>query len=344
MLRRVAWIAGVALISSSTLLADFSYDETSAITGGMVEKMMKFAGAFSKKANQPVNTTIAVKGNKMVRRSEDNATIIDADAETITTISFQKRTYSVMTFEQMRQMMDQMSQKMKQNNNQMQFKVSVKPTGATREISGLNTKEVLVTMQMEATDQQSGQQGGMVITSDMWIAPSIRGYDEVRAFYKRVSQKLNWAPGTNMLAGNPLVSQGLSEAYKQASEMEGVPVEQTITIGGQPALANGNPPQSTPPQQQQQPSDTGQGRPSIGGAMGSALAGHFGFGHRRSKNQDQNQEQQQPSQGTSTPSDAGALMVMNTSSSNFSSNPVDSSLFTVPAGFTQIQPDTRRMH
>jgi hypothetical protein len=334
-MRRAVFISGLAVLASSTLLADFSYEQTSTVTGGMVARMMKFAGAFSKKAREPIHGTVAIKGNKMLHRDAGAATIIDLDAETITHMDFQKKTYSVMTFEQMKQMLDQMSQKMKQSKAQMQFKVSAKATGATRQISGLDAKEMLVTMEMQGTDQQSGQQGAMVITNDMWLAPAIPGYGEVRDFYKRMAAKINWTPGGTFMM-NPQVSQGMAEVYKQAAELDGMPVLQIITMGaaGQPAATASNNQQA--PAQQPAP-DPQQDKPSVADAVGGALAGHFGFGHKKKQNQ-QDQDQQQPATSDNS---SGTLLEMNTETTNFSSSPVDASEFAIPAGFRQIEPDTR---
>lgn len=345
MLRRFVLISGMAVLASSTLLADFSYEETSTITGGMVARMMKVAGVFSKKAREPIHSSIAVKGNKMMHRTADSASIIDLDAQTITTIDFQKRTYSTMTFEQMKQMLDQLSQKMKQQNNngqntQMQFKVTAKATGGTRQISGYDTKEMVVKMEMEATDQQSGQTGAMVITTDMWLAPNVPGYGEVRDFYKRMSEKINWTPGQNAFMMNPQVSQGMAEVYKEAAKLDGVPVLQTITMGGA-GQNNASAGDSQPPPPQQSGQEQEAEKPSMSEAVGGALAGHFGFGHRKHK-KEQAEDQQQPAQNSSS-SDAGTLLEMNVESANFSSNPVDDSLFAVPAGFREVKPDTRRM-
>lgn len=344
MLRRFALVSGIAVLASSTLLADFSYQETSTITGGMVARMMKFAGVFSKKAREPIQSTIAVKGNKMLHRTADSASIIDLDAQTITSINFRKHTYSVMTFEQMKQMLAQPSEKMKQQSNngqnaQMQFKVSAKSTGAVRQISGYDTKETLVKMEMEATDQKSGQTGAMVITTDMWLAPSVSGYSEVRDFYKRISEKINWTPGQNMFMMSPQVSEGMAEVYKEAAKMDGVPVLQTITMGaaGENAAAAANQQQAAQQQSEQQESET----PSMTDAVGGALAGHFGFGHRRHKKQQREQPEQQ--QAAQTSGSGGTLLEMTVESSNFSSSPVNDSLFAIPSGFREVKPDTRHM-
>src|SRR4249919_213994 len=103
-------------LAGSTLLADFTYQETSTITGGLMMSMMKVAGVFSKQAREPIQSTISVKGDRMVHRSANHASVIDLGSSTITTIDFQKKQYSVMTFDEMKQMMEQLSQKMQKND------------------------------------------------------------------------------------------------------------------------------------------------------------------------------------------------------------------------------------
>src|SRR3954447_12185204 len=98
-------------LAGSALLADFTYQETSTITGGLMMSMMKVAGVFSKQAREPIQSTVSVKGDKMVHRSANSATIIDLASGTITNIEFQKKQYSVMTFDEMKQMLEQVAQK-----------------------------------------------------------------------------------------------------------------------------------------------------------------------------------------------------------------------------------------
>ena len=183
MLKKVVTIAGIMSLAGSSLLADFTYQETSTITGGMMMSMMKIAGAFNKQAREPIQSTVSVKGDLMVHRSATHASVIDLAAGTITSIDFQKKQYSVMTFEEMKQMMEQMSQKMQKNDKaEMKFKVSANATGKTKQVSGFEAKEMIMKMEMEGTDKDSGQKGGMTVTTDMWIAPGVPGYQEVREF------------------------------------------------------------------------------------------------------------------------------------------------------------------
>ena len=341
MIRKAA-IFVVAL--SLPAFADFSYEETSKITGGMMAGMMKFAGAFSKQAREPIVTTVAVKGDRMMHGSQHNASVIDLGKETITSINFDKKQYSVMTFEQMKQMMEEVSQRMKSSpeaqkagqNADVNFKVSAKDTGEKKMIAGFETHEMILTMEMEGTDKQTGNTGGMLITTDMWLAPKAAGYTEVTDFYKRMGQKVNWAPtGLGALGGRPDMAKGFAEIYKESSKLNGMPVYQVIKMGvhaeGQPQNGQQGA-QAPPPQQEQQQAE----RPSIGGVLAGRLGG---FG-RKKKSSDE-QQQSGDAQGQGQPADAsGSLMEMTMEISGFSSAPLDASKFEVPAGFKQVEPDS----
>jgi hypothetical protein len=331
MLRKSFILVCVSSLACSPLLADFTYQETSTVTGGMVASMLKVAGVFSKQAREPIVSTVSVKGNRMLHRSQYRASVIDLDAQTITSIDFQKKTYSVMTFDEMKQALDQMQQRMKQqsadNQAQVNFKVEVKPTGQTKPVSGLDCKEMILTMTMEGTDEKTGQKGGMVITSDMWISPDAAGYKEVREFHRRMAEKMAWTPGGNMFMQNPQASQGMAELYKEAAKLEGIPAQQSISMGvaGQPGSGQAQPQQQPPAQ-----------RPSLGGMLGSRI------GISR-QNKDSQQPQATPADNSGAGGAPGSLLQMTTELSSFSPAPVDDSQFLVPAGFKKVEPDLKRV-
>ena len=342
MYRRVVTMAGIMAVAALQLPADFTYRETTTITGGAMLSMMKVVGVFSKQAREPVQSTVSVKGDRMVHRSQQRATVIDLAAQTVTTIDMQRKTYTVMTFEEYRRMMEQMAQKMHQSQDQggkMEFKVSATEPGNTKEIAGYQTKEMVLRMEMQATDQKSGQQGSMVISSDIWLAPSVAGYQEVRAFYTRMGEKLAFNPGGGMFASSPEASKNMGELYKEIGKLDGIPVLQTISMGGmgQPGSgdASAQPGSGGQQQQQQQPA----ARPSLGGALGGALGGKFGLGRKKQQDdQASTGQQSQQQQGGGNP---GSLMEATTEMSGFSSDPVDESNFAVPAGFKRVENRTK---
>src|SRR6266568_1190601 len=103
-------IAAIVAAVPASVFADYSYQQTTQITGGSMMAMMKMAGAFSsqaRKAEEPITSSIYIKGNRMANVAPDRIEIIDLDAETIANVDTTKRTYTVMTFQQIR---DQLAQ------------------------------------------------------------------------------------------------------------------------------------------------------------------------------------------------------------------------------------------
>ena len=100
----------LALALPITLYAsDYTYQETTQLTGGSLLHMMKSVGMYSvpRRANAatPSSPPSTSKTTAWPTSSPDSIEIIDLDKETITNIDVQKKTYTVMTFEQMKQAM-----------------------------------------------------------------------------------------------------------------------------------------------------------------------------------------------------------------------------------------------
>jgi len=328
------------------LLADFSYEQSTKITGGMMAGMMKFAGAFSKQAREPLQSTVAVKGNRMFNGNKDHASVIDLDGETITQINFQKKTYSVMTFAEMKQAMEQAMQRAKDAPKQQQqqpqqqdqksdvktdFKLDIKNTGQSREINGLQAKETILTMQIEGTDQKTGNKGAMVVISDMWLTPNVPGYEEVRNFHRRMAEKMAWTPDSmNAFMGRPDMARAMENMRKEGAKMDGIPL---LTVMKMTGAADGQSSETSETQTSSQQSKP-QPKPDLGSVLGGKLGGFGGFG-RKKKQQDDPQASSTPPPSENT-SASSSLIEMTTESSSFSSAPVDPSRFSAPAGFKKV--------
>jgi len=233
----------------------------------------------SKQARQvgdPVQSTIAVKGDRLVHRSPLHTSIIDLSNETITSIDQPKKTYSVITFAEMKQAMEQMSRRCNNSSKEGRRSGRHEIQGVRQRhrqkkaVNGFDSSEMLLTMQMEGTDKKSGQSAAMVVFADSWIAPSVPGYNEVREFYKKMAQKIAWTPsGGNMFMSRPDIIQGMSEVSKESAKLDGMPVFQTMTMGPEGI----KPVDGTDPQYAAQQAQQAQDKPSIGSALGGALGG-----------------------------------------------------------------------
>jgi hypothetical protein len=359
-----SWIAlGLCTLLTTPSFADFRYDETTQITGGTIVSMMKFVGVFSKDAKKtmdPITSTVLVQGNRMARINPDHTEIIDLDKETITTIDHKKKQYTVMTFNQMKQQMEEAMKKAKEQQAKakpaepqgngapppkLNFKVNVRNTAATKHVAGLDAKESILSMQLEATDQQSGQTGSLAITNDMWMAPEIPGYDEVRDFNKRFAVKMGVVFGDTfkpmVAAMQPGSAVGMAEMAKEMSKLNGVPVMQVMRMG---STTNGQPlpaASEAPLPASNGPSTGDVAKQSVSSAITSKLGGFGGFGKK--KKDPAQQDQQAPDQSKSGQADTptqSVLMESSTQMASFSSAPINSSQFSVPAGYAQIAPES----
>ncbi len=310
--------------------------------------MARFGG---KQAAEPTVSTEAVKGNRMARISARTAQIIDLDKEAITHIDFDKKTYSVMTFAEMKQMMQDAMARMQGKKADteapkadLSFKASVKQTGKTKDVNGVNAQEYILTMVMNATDKQSGQGGAMNMTNDMWMAPEIAGYQEIKNFQRRMAEKM----GTMMAGANPMammrpeMAGGMAEMAKEMSKLKGIPVMTVMRMGstadGKPLPAASEAPELSSQSQVQMPSAGDiAGRAAASAALGR-LGGLGGFGKKKSPSQDQPSGDASPSGGQG----GGLLMETTTEMSGFSAATVDASKFEVPAGFKQVPNDLER--
>ena len=353
-----ALLSFVFVVPTALYAGDYTYQQTTQITGGSLLKMMKTVGVFSSQARHmgdPVVSTIYLQGNRLADVSPEQIQIIDLDEETITQIDVEKKTYSVMTFEQMKQAMENARQRMQQEaakqqpqettqnpdaqNVQMSFDVKVRKTGATKDVSGLNSSEAILTMTMTATDTKTQQSGNLAMTNDMWMVPSVPGYEQVREFYKRFAAKMGDATVgfgrdfSRMLAQQPGANQAMGDMVKEMQKVDGVPVMQVMrmgtTVNGQPLPAASEAPLPAEPAG---PTKGEIAKAGMSSMISSRLGGFGGFGKKK-------QNTPAPDQNSAS---AGAqptsaiLMEMQTTTSNFSSGPVDPSHFEVPAGYKQV--------
>ena len=353
--KRVAFLLTFA-IPTALYAGDYTYQQTTQITGGSLLHMMKSVGFISSQARHmgdPIVSTIYLKDNRLANVSPESIEIIDLDKETITNIDVQKKTYTVMTFDQIKQAMANARAQMEKQqpaqpaakpdpdaqNVQMKFDVKVRKTGATKQVSGLDSKEAILTMTMTATDTQTQQSGNMAVTNDMWMVPEIPGYKQVRDFYMRMALKMADASTiglgydfSKMLAQNPGAGQALGQMAGEMQKLDGVPVMQVMRMGttmnGQPLPAASEAPTPVEPAG---PSKGDVAKAGLGSALSSRLGG-FGFGKKK---QDPPPDQNAGDQAQPT---SAILMETQITTSNFSSAPVDPSHFDVPAGYKQVQP------
>jgi hypothetical protein len=207
--RNVILLAPVAglLLTSSLARADFGYTMTR--KGG--------PGGGSG------DTKYYYKGQKMKTDSGTTATILDFDAQTITTINNTQKTYTVRKF-------SDLGEGIAAADN---VQADVKETGQHKTINGFNASQMVMTVQM---DMQ-----GMKAQMDMeiWVSPDVPGGQELHAFHQRNASKY---PYTAMAQGaNPGMRAAMANLQKKMAGLNGVPVLEVVhmKMGGEAAAQPG---------------------------------------------------------------------------------------------------------
>ena len=319
------------------LQADFSYQETTKITGGSLTKMMKFVPGGGKMF-EPKTSSVYLKGDRLVHVLPDTMSIIDLASETMTEVNLQKKTYASITFAEMREAMEKMAARMQEAmakskksgepTPQVDMKMSIKGTGQTRTISGIDTRQYIMLIDMNVKAEPGAPPIGMSeIETDMWMAKKIPGYDEVQAFYVRMSKKMGYSPNMNPLLMQQAGSlEGMKKAAEEMAKLDGTPVLTITRMKGTSAMAGM---MGSPSSANQENND----RPKIGGLAGLAAGGIMGGLRRKNKDAPKAEDT-----ATAAPAPGDNVMMETQSEhSNFSSAGISADKLDIPAGFQKVE-------
>lgn len=348
-LRGVLAVAAVMVIAGGTSRADFKYTEQSKITGGALVGITKTLGVFSKSAREvtaPQNSTTMVRGNRLrMEHADGTIQIIDLDGKRFIHVDSVKKVYWIQTFEQFRQQIELAKERMKEEqakaaaknenaaNVTMVPKFDAQATGQTRTVMNVPAKEMKVRMDMlfQSSDPETEAKleksnSSMWMTGDSWYG-SVPGYEEVRAFYQKMAKELDWLPGSIGIS-NSQMTQVADEFKRNAIKMDGMPLVQYTSMGmaanGQNAQGEGSSGQTS----QQASSDSTPTNPRD--AITKSLGGLFG---KKKKQSETNSD----ASGVPQPAPApGSMMDIATEVTSYSQDSLDSGLFDVPAGYSDV--------
>ena len=331
-MNRIQHLALAIGVFSLTAFADLQYEMTSRATGGSLVNI-PIVGS---RLKEPHATVHYLRGNRMATVSKSTSSIWDLDAGTVTTVNTDKKSYSVMTFEQMRKVMEdsmkQMQEAQGRQKNDVDYKwnVSVQDAGEDKVVAGFNAHHYILTMTGEATDQASGGTAGTKMVIDNWMAKSVPGMKEYHEFHKRMAEKM----GVDVSSGiNPMVraqlGKGWDAASKEMIKMQGFAVlsvvKMLITQNGQDVMV---------PEGQKGPSASDVAKESAAGAVLGRLPGGLGGLGRKKRSEDPPPPASRPGGGAMVPA---TQMEFTTELTKLVGGGFDDSVFTVPTGFKQVE-------
>ena len=243
------------LSSPHLLHADVKTDERGLVKfEGTLGRVVGFFGG--KAAREGVMTTVAVKGDRKVSTSDQNGQIVDLAEEKVYNLDMRRKTYTVMTFAEIRQRMEEARKKAEadaakaaasekpadappnQQGKEIEVDFSVKETGQKKATNGFDTRQAIMTIVFREKGRTLEQSGGLVVTSDIWLAPRIAAMSEIADFELRYARALQGPMVTGAsaeemaaaLAMYPMLREGLARMRDEAVKLEGTAILTTTTI------------------------------------------------------------------------------------------------------------------
>lgn len=202
----------LTLVAAGAARADFSYTNARKGSQGQTAAM-----------GGPQTSRQYYKGQKMRMESGDTATVVDFDAQTVTTIYNAQKSYLVTNF----------SDLPNGAPRGVDAKIDLKETGQKKTINGFSASQSILTMEMEGAGGPPGMK--MQIEMELWVTPDVPGAQEVKAFY---AKNAAWFPWAAMVGGgNPAMQKSMAGLQRKMASLGGVAVQQIIrmkTGGGGP--------------------------------------------------------------------------------------------------------------
>ena len=114
-------------------------------------------------------------------------------------------------------------------------------TGQSKVISGLNTKQFVLSFEVAPPPNAPAGLPPAKTTMDSWMAPTLPGYEEVTQVGMKMASKMaELSPGASPMAMfRPDIAKTAGAMAQELSKMKGIPVYETLTMGGfAPQLPN----------------------------------------------------------------------------------------------------------
>jgi hypothetical protein len=238
---------GLAWLPAASLDADVKTQEKSQVKfEGALGRVVNLFGG--KAAREGVVSNVSVRGDRKATMHDGGGQIIDLAEEKIYDIDTRRKTYKVTTFEELRRQMREAQKEMEKEareegqpaepGKEVEVDFDVKDTGERRDIAGHNTRQVVVTITVREKGRTLEQSGGLVLTSDMWLAPPIASMREVQDFNLRYARKLDLTGETATsaqqfaaaMAMYPGLQAGMARLQAEGSKLEGTPLESTMQV------------------------------------------------------------------------------------------------------------------
>jgi len=224
---------------------------------GMLGRMINMFGG--KGAKDGVVSATTVKGNRKAMLGDSSGRIVDLGEEKVYDLDMKKREYQVTTFDEIRGKMREAQEKAEKDarearkeepkgertdpqepRKELDVDFDVKETGQKKALVGYDTRQVIMTITVREKGKTLDDGGGLVMTSDMWMAPQIQSMKEVAEFELRYWKQLQGADAVGVSAEQmaaamalyPMLKPALDRLRQESGKLSGTPLATMMTFEG----------------------------------------------------------------------------------------------------------------
>lgn len=232
-------------MTTGSALADGTVEQKTRVQiGGVLGGIVNVFGG--RAAREGVTSTTAVDGPRRLMTTGRNGELVDLDAEKVYQIDFDRKTYRVQTFDELRKQLEEakeeaaeeQEEESSKKNDGPEYEVDVKidETGQKQNLSGFDTKQVITTVTVREKGKTLEQSGGAVLTADMWIGPKIAAFREINAFNEKYFKAVYGDALAEMqsmavlMATNPAFGKAMKEFSKKRNAFSGDAVRTTLVF------------------------------------------------------------------------------------------------------------------
>jgi len=203
----------------------------------------------------------------------------------------------------------------------------VKNTGEKKDINGFGTTQSIMTITVREKGKTLQESGGMVLTSDIWLTPSVPALKEIADFNLKYAQKLygpmmSGASPQDMasaMAMYPMMKPALEKMAAEGSKMQGTPILTTTTMD---AVKSADEIAAEKQSASETKAPTSSSPTGVGGLIG-------GFGRRMAQ-----KKASEDSAASAGPKDRATVVTTTSETLKVSTTVADSDV-AIPAGFKE---------
>jgi hypothetical protein len=237
----------VLLCSASAAFPHATVEQKTQVQfGGFIGGVMNVFGG--KATREGITTTSVVRGDRRSSVTGKTGELVDLKEEKIYQIDYGRKTYKVVTFDELRKQWEDAQKQMKEQSRETrdsgssekapeyEIDVDVKETGEKETINGFKTRQAIVTVTAREKGMKLKDSGGAVLTADLWLGPKIAPLKELDDFNRRYFQKLYGGINTGgdarsmamLISQSPAFTKAMKKFQDKQASLDGSAVRTSV--------------------------------------------------------------------------------------------------------------------